>query len=202
MVAWRDRDDPTAGGSEEHASQIAALWAEAGLDVTLRTAEVPGRPHEIVRDGYRVIRRGGRFTVFARTALAGLLNLDGRPDAVVEIFHGLPFFGPLWTRAPRIAVLHHLHLDMWHSLLPPAASHIAYGVERYLQPALYRNTRIVAVSDSTRRALIDDLGFSDGQITVVPNGVDAALLAGRRRRPRYRRFWPRGASCRPSGSTC
>lgn len=178
MVAWRDRDDPTAGGSEEHASQIAALWAEAGLDVTLRTAEVPGRPHEIVRDGYRVIRRGGRFTVFARTALAGLLNLDGRPDAVVEIFHGLPFFGPLWTRAPRIAVLHHLHLDMWHSLLPPAASHIAHGIERYVEPPLYRNTRIVAVSDSTRRALIDDLGFRGSQISVVPNGVDARFSPG------------------------
>ncbi|MEZ5169423.1 MAG: glycosyltransferase family 4 protein [Acidimicrobiia bacterium] len=183
MVAWRDRDDPTAGGSEEHASQIAAHWAAAGLDVTLRTAAVPGGPDEVVRDGYRVIRRGGRFTVFARTALAGLLDLDGRPDAVVEIFHGLPFFGPLWTRAPRIAVLHHLHLDMWHSLLPPAASHIAYGVERYVQPALYRKTRIVAVSDSTRQALVDDLGLDNDRITVVPNGVDARFSPGGTKAP-------------------
>lgn len=183
MVAWRDRDDPTAGGSEEHASQIAAYWSAAGLDVTLRTAAVPGEPEEIVRDGYRVIRRGGRFTVFARTALAGLLNLDGRPDAVVEIFHGLPFFGPLWTRAPRIAVLHHLHLDQWYSLLPGGAAHIAHGVERYLEPALYRDTRIVAVSESTRRALIDDLGFAGEQIAVVPNGVDARFSPGGEKAP-------------------
>ena len=30
MLAWRDLDDPEAGGSELHASNIAALWAEAG----------------------------------------------------------------------------------------------------------------------------------------------------------------------------
>ena len=30
MLAWRDLDDPEAGGSEVHASTIAALWAEAG----------------------------------------------------------------------------------------------------------------------------------------------------------------------------
>lgn len=178
IVAWRDRDDPTAGGSEEHASQIAARWAEADLEVTLRTAEVPGHPHEIFRDGYRVIRRGGRFTVFVRTALAGLLDLDGRPDAVVEIFHGLPFFSPLWCRAPRIAVLHHLHLDVWHALLPPGAAHIAHGVERYVEPAMYKNTTMVAVSESTREALVDDLSFRADQITVVPNGVDERFSPG------------------------
>ena len=32
FVAWRDLDDPEAGGSELHAHRIASLWAEAGID--------------------------------------------------------------------------------------------------------------------------------------------------------------------------
>ena len=33
FVAWRDLDDPEAGGSELHAHEIASRWAAAGLDV-------------------------------------------------------------------------------------------------------------------------------------------------------------------------
>ena len=44
MVAWRDLDDPEAGGSELHAHTIAARWAAAGIDVTFRTSAVPGAP--------------------------------------------------------------------------------------------------------------------------------------------------------------
>ena len=39
MLAWRDLDDPEAGGSERHAHHVASRWAAAGLDVTLRTSE-------------------------------------------------------------------------------------------------------------------------------------------------------------------
>ena len=42
FVAWRDLDDPEAGGSELHAHRIASPWAAAGLDVTFRTSAVPG----------------------------------------------------------------------------------------------------------------------------------------------------------------
>src|SRR6516225_2414940 len=56
FVAWRDLDDPEAGGSELHAHKVASLWAEAGLDVTFRTSAVPGGPPALTRDGYRVVR--------------------------------------------------------------------------------------------------------------------------------------------------
>ena len=44
FVAWRDLDDPEAGGSELHAHKIASFWAAAGLDVTFRTSAVPSAP--------------------------------------------------------------------------------------------------------------------------------------------------------------
>src|SRR5438067_1240582 len=53
ILAWRDLDDPEAGGSELHASTIARLWAEAGLDVTMRSSAAAGHPAYARRDGYR-----------------------------------------------------------------------------------------------------------------------------------------------------
>jgi len=57
VVAWRDFDDPEAGGSELHAHRVMTEWSRAGLDVTLFTSSVPDARALIRRDGYRVVRR-------------------------------------------------------------------------------------------------------------------------------------------------
>ena len=44
ILAWRDLDDPEAGGSEVHAANVASLWAEAGIEVTMRTSYAAGHP--------------------------------------------------------------------------------------------------------------------------------------------------------------
>src|ERR1700693_2677499 len=72
FVAWRDLDDPEAGGSELHAHKIASLWAAAGLDITFRTSAVPNAPAALTRGGYRVLRRSGRYAVFPGAAWEGL----------------------------------------------------------------------------------------------------------------------------------
>jgi hypothetical protein len=60
MLSWRDLADVEAGGSEVHAATVAKLWAEAGIDITLRTSYAQGQAPVVTRDGYRVIRRAGR----------------------------------------------------------------------------------------------------------------------------------------------
>ena len=98
MLAWRDLDDPEAGGSELHASNIAALWAEAGIEVTMRTSYAAGHPQVSWRDGYRVIRKAGRYLVFPRAAFSEMMGWHGGRDGLVEIWNGMPFFSPLWSR--------------------------------------------------------------------------------------------------------
>src|SRR3954463_3985424 len=78
LLAWRDLDDDDAGGSEVHAANVARLWAEAGVDVTMRTSAAQRRPPVALRDGYRVIRRGNRYLVFPRAALAEALRPGAR----------------------------------------------------------------------------------------------------------------------------
>ena len=151
FVAWRDLDDPEAGGSELHAHKIASRWAAAGLDVTFRTSAVPGAPAALTRDGYRVVRQGGRYAVFPGAAWEGI-RMGHRPgDALVEIWNGMPFLSPVWYRGPRIVFLHHVHAEMWGMVLPPTLAKLGNAMERHVAPRFYRHTRVVTLSESSRR---------------------------------------------------
>jgi glycosyltransferase involved in cell wall biosynthesis len=179
VVAWRDREDPEAGGSEEHASQMAAHWACAGLDVTIRTSAAPARPEHAERDGYRVVRRGGRLTVLARTAVAGARGGWGRGDhGVVDVFHGLPFFSPLWSGRRRVGFVHHVHLGTWRLLVPTPLAPVMYATERWVVPVAYRRTPLMTPSPSTRDDLVDRLRLDGARIGVAPNSVDERFRPG------------------------
>ena len=183
FVAWRDLDDPEAGGSELHAHKIASLWAAAGLDVTFRTSAVPNAPAALTRDGYRVLRRSGRYAVFPGAAWEGL-RMGHRPgDALVEIWNGMPFVSPLWYRGPRIVFLHHVHAEMWGMVLPPTLARIGDVMERRIAPRFYRSSRIVTLSDSSRREIVAMLRLQPDRVTVAPPGVDARFTAGGLRSP-------------------
>ncbi len=178
MLAWRDIEDPEAGGSELHAHRIASLWAKHGIDVELRTSQVGPRPTSTARDGYRVVRRGGRYSVFPRSAMSTLLGGDGRPDALVEIWNGMPFLSPVWSRCPRVVFLHHVHAEMWRMVLPRALAAAGETFECRVAPLLYRRSRIVTLSRSSRAEIAALLGIPFSQITVVPPGVEEGFSPG------------------------
>lgn len=178
MLAWRDLDDPEAGGSEVHAGRVAVRWAEAGIDVTMRTSAVAGRPTKVERDGYRVVRRAGRYAVFPSTAASAVFRRRSR-DALVEIWNGMPFFSPVWTRGPRSVWLHHVHGQMWRMVMHPAVlGRAGELLERRVAPPFYRRTPIVTLSESSRQELVDVLGFSAAHVTVVPPGIDSRFTPG------------------------
>jgi len=183
ILAWRDLDDPEAGGSELHASNIAALWAEAGIEVTMRTSYAANRPVVSWRDGYRVIRKGGRYLVFPRAAFSEMMGWHGGRDGLVEIWNGMPFFSPLWSRTPHVVWLHHVHAEMWKMSLPPRLAAVGNFVESRFAPPIYRGTPIVTLSESSRAELVHDLKFHDDMITVVPPGIDAEYTPGGEKSP-------------------
>ena len=181
FVAWRDLDDPEAGGSELHAHEIASRWAAAGLDVTFRTSAVPGAPAALTRNGYRVVRQGGRYRVFPGAAWEGI-RMGHRPgDALVEIWNGMPFLSPIWYRGPKIVFLHHVHAEMWGMVLPPTLASLGNLAERRIAPRFYRSSRIVTLSGSSRDEIVDLLGFRSERVTVVPPGVDERYTPGGQR---------------------
>lgn len=183
LVAWRDLDDPEAGGSELHAHRIASRWADAGLHVELRTSAVPGHSSTVTRSGYRVERRSGRYGVFANVAWQGMRSDPGPDEGLVEIWNGMPFFSPLWFRGPRIVFLHHVHGEMWGMTLPTWLARAGESVERVVAPPLYRKSRVVTLSGSSRAEIVSMLRFPVERVTVVPPGVEDRFSPGGRRSP-------------------
>ncbi|MGH8994692.1 MAG: glycosyltransferase family 4 protein [Acidimicrobiales bacterium] len=178
VVAWRDLDDPEAGGSELHAHEVLSRWAAAGVDVRLWTSRVDGAAREVERAGYSAHRTQGRYAVFARTALRGLSGQIGSGDGVVEIWNGMPFFSPLWARPPRMTFLHHVHAEMWQMVLSPALARLGDTVEHVVAPPFYRREPIVTLSESAKREIVERLGFSEERITVAPPGIDPRFSVG------------------------
>lgn len=180
VLAWRDLDDPDAGGSEVHADEFMRRWAEHGLTVLHRTSAAAGLPAVDRRNGYDVIRRGSRYTVFPRTVVAELTHRMGRFDALVEIWNGVPWGSPLWCRRPRITIVHHIHGPMWDQILPGPLAALGRGLESRVAPPFYRRGRMVTPSDATRDELLE-LGFRADRVDAIPNGVDQRFSPGGRR---------------------
>ena len=175
LLSWRDRADVEAGGSEVHAAEVARFWAEAGVDVTLRTSYAQGQPRKVVRDGYTVVRRDGRYLVFPRSVLSELRGGLGPRDALVEYWNGMPFLSPLWERRPSVVVLHHVHAEMWKMVLGDEAPRLAVLgelLERRVAPLAYRRSRVVTLSASSKADIVEQLGLRPERIDVVPPGVD------------------------------
>ncbi len=183
MLAWRDLDDPEAGGSEVHASTVARLWAEAGIEVTMRTSFAAGQPQMSWRHGYRVIRKAGRYMVFPRAAFSEMMGWHGGRDGLVEIWNGMPFMSPIWARTPHVTWLHHVHADMWNMTLPPKLATVGRTLESTIAPKFYRRTPMVTLSNSSKHELIEDLGFKPSMVHVVPPGIDPKFSPGGEKSP-------------------
>ena len=177
VLAWRDLDDEDAGGSEVHADHFMRRAATAGLEVTHRTSAAVGLPATAYRNGYRVIRRGSRYTVFPRVVASELLRRMGQFDALIEIWNGVPWLSPLWTRKPRLTFLHHVHGPMWDQLLPEPLASLGRQMEARLAPPFYRRGLTLTPSEATRLDLIG-LGFRPNRVIAVNNGVEEEFQPG------------------------
>ena len=177
VLAWRDLDDPDAGGSELHAHEFMRRFADAGLHVVHRTSSAVGQPAMSERGGYSVVRRGSRFSVFPRAVASELTHRMGEFDALVEIWNGVPWMSPLWCRKPSIVFLHHVHGPMWGQILPGPLAAAGRFLETRIAPPIYRRSRMLTPSEATREEL-RALGFHADRVTAVNNGVDPFFCPG------------------------
>jgi glycosyltransferase involved in cell wall biosynthesis len=99
--------------------------------------------------------------------------MGNRPgDALVEIWNGMPFFSPMWAHCPHIVFLHHVHAEMWKMVLPTGMAEAGYAIEHRLAPPVYRRSRIVTLSTSSKREIVDRLAIPPDRVSVSPPGVE------------------------------
>jgi glycosyltransferase involved in cell wall biosynthesis len=170
VLTWRDAGHPEAGGSETFVERVTTRLVELGHDVTLFTAAYPGGAPTERSAGRVQLRQGGRYGVYPRAAWHLLRNRRAY-DVVLDIQNGVPFWSPLWTRRPVVAVVHHVHREQWPEVFGPVRARLGWWLESWLAPRVYARERYVTVSDATRRELAT-LGVDPARVTVVYSGND------------------------------
>ena len=173
FVSWRDLAHPQAGGAEVVLDGLARGLQARGHEVQLLCGgPVAARP-------YPVRRTGGTFTQYLRAPFTYWRRSGRTTDVVVDVSNGIPYFSPLWQRAPVVCLVHHVHTLQWRMAFPAPVAAIGRWLESRVMPRVYRHTQFVAVSDSTRRGLID-LGVDEQRVTTIVMGTDRAPVEGAR----------------------
>jgi glycosyltransferase involved in cell wall biosynthesis len=170
VANWRDPWHPQAGGAERYAWEMARGLAARGAQVCFVTARAPGQSRRDRRDGIRIVRLGGRFTVYPRV-LGWLAAHRGSFDIVLDCQNGIPFFTPLVLprRVPVLCVMHHVHTAQFGVHFPAWMAGAGRLLEGPAARLAYRRQACVAVSPSTVAAMRDRLRWT-GDIYLIPNG--------------------------------
>lgn len=175
VFSWRDPKHPNAGGAEQVMHEHMKGWIAAGHNVTLFSSRIMGvKNTEEVLDGVHIIRRGLQyFGVQIAAFFYHFANL-GKYDLVVDQFHGLPFFTPLYVSKPKLAVIQEVAGKVWLKNDLPKPLNWIVGVIGYLgEPLLfifYRNVTFMTGSNSARDSLIG-VGIKPSRITVINHGA-------------------------------
>lgn len=173
VLSWRDTTHPEGGGAERYLERIARDLAADGVDVTVLCARHRDAATAEVRDGVTFQFAGGRFGVYP-AALTRLLltrlRTRTRPDVVIDVHNGVPFFARLLAGCPVVVLVHHVHREQWSVVFGAAMARLGWWLESKLSPRVHRGCQYIAVSSVTRRELVE-LGVRPGDIAVVHNGA-------------------------------
>ena len=173
---WRCWLNPEMGGAEVFTREVARRWVEAGHEVTLFTSRFNGCKVEEVLDGVRVVRAGGRYSVYwrAKEYYKRRFSREGY-DIVIDEINTRPFLTPKFVDNGEqvVALIHQLAREYWFYETPFPISYIGYYLleDRWLKN--YVDVPTVTVSESTKQDLLD-LGFKS--VFVVPEGLNFTPL--------------------------
>ncbi len=108
----RDPLHPKAGGAEVHLTELAPRLSERGFELTQLACSFAGASTSEVVDEMQVRRLGPLPVYYPRAAYQCWRDTArGRFDVVIEILAKLPFYSPLYSSVPVLAICHHLFGD-------------------------------------------------------------------------------------------
>ena len=126
----RDLRHPSAGGAELHVIETGKRLAERGYEPTLLSTSFPGAAAEEMHEGIRVLRFGNRLTYYLMLPRIVRRELRTPGTVIIEHLNKLPFSTPLYTRAPRLLMTHHLFGTTAFQQVSFPVALIVYAAER------------------------------------------------------------------------
>jgi glycosyltransferase involved in cell wall biosynthesis len=176
ILSDRDWTHPQGGGTGTNLFGQVSRWMAWGHRVSVIACSHPGAA-PVERIGALTLHRvGGRSTVFPRTILRQWRGLVPDADVVLEVVNGVTFLTPLWLRAPRVTLVHHVHRDHYVREMGNAGRVAAFLLETLPLRLLYRRSRFLTIS----KASADDIaahGIPRERIEVGYIGVEHEAFA-------------------------
>ncbi|MFL6036138.1 MAG: glycosyltransferase family 4 protein [Gaiellaceae bacterium] len=97
-----------------------------------------------------------------------------RRARTADVLHCPTFRGPLSSRVPLVVTVH----DVGVLRRPTAFNRWTRGYSRFFVPRVVRAAaRVIAVSEFTKRELVEVVGVREEHVRVVPNGVGEPFVA-------------------------
>lgn len=151
----RDLRHPSAGGAEIHVFEVFGRLAARGYAITQAASGFPGCARSERVEGIDVVRLGPLAAYYPRAVwMCARETRRGSFDVVVECLNKVPFYSPLYSRAPVLALCHHLFGEVAFQQVAWPIAATVWGLER-LVPRLYRGRPFVTISESSRQDLIE-----------------------------------------------
>ncbi len=172
ILNWRDTKHKWAGGAEIYVHELAKNLVEKGHQVTLFSGNDGVSKNREILDGVEVIRRGGFFMVYVWAAIYYVFKFQDRFDIIIDSENGIPFFTPIYSRRPKFLLIHHVHQEFFNNSLKFPMREVAKFMEGKLMPQVYRNEKIMTVSESTKQDVLKLGIFKPENICIVNPGID------------------------------
>jgi glycosyltransferase involved in cell wall biosynthesis len=170
ILNWRDVRHPLAGGAEYSLSEHAKYWQKKGAEVIWFSSQFRGGTKEDVIDDIKIIRRGSHYTVHVWAFLYYINKKTEDIDIVVDSFHFIPFFTPLYMRkSKKLALINEVAGDVWFQNLPFVFAAIGNFIEPFFF-FLYKKVAFMTASSSTKKELIYH-GIPQRNIFIIPHGI-------------------------------
>lgn len=170
IVNWRDLKNPLYGGAEIHIEKIASYLAKKHKVYFLCTGFNSAASEEEY-NGVSYIRMGSELT-FNFTVYMNIRKVINRYsiDVILEDINKVPFYTPLFTEKPVLAVIPHIFGRTIFSQANPVAASYVYLSEKPLK-YVYRNNFFEVISQSTKEDLIRR-GIKKEMIEVIECGIE------------------------------
>ena len=174
VLSWRDHKHPQAGGAEQVMREHMRGWIAGGHNVTLFSSRFVGCQKHEESEGIEIFHCGDQYIGVKIKAFKFWLKNNKRFDLVIDQFHGIPFFTPLYVRKSKFAVLQELAKEVWFLSGFSFPLNYIIGVVGYIvEPfifLLYRKVPFMVGSESAK-ADLENVGIPSKNITIIPHGV-------------------------------
>jgi len=169
-LTWKDRKNPLAGGAEVVNEELAKRLVADGHEVIFLVGGFKDGVPEEIKDGFKIIRVGGRWSVYIKAYQYYKKNLKDWPEIVIDEVNTIPFFAKFYVKQRNILFIHQLCREIWFYQMFFPLNIVGYLLEPiYLW--LLSDRKVITISESTKKDLMR-FGFKEENISIISEGIE------------------------------